>query len=138
MSDIGPKPLRGVVAVIPRADRLLVIRRSQFVRAPGKYCFPGGGVDEGEDEQQALIRELQEELHVAVEPIRRLWTSITPWSVALAWWLAEMPAGIEPQPNLQEVESIHWLVMSEIRELPDLLESNHHFLDALARGEFLI
>lgn len=129
-------PRSGVVAVIPRQDRLLVIRRSQLVRAPGRYCFPGGGIDAGEDEQVALIRELREELNVTVRPERRLWTSITPWSVSLAWWLAELPTEAEPQPNPLEVESVHWLSTSEIRLLPELLESNHQFLDALDRGEF--
>jgi hypothetical protein len=31
----------GAVAVIPRADRLLVIRRAATVEAPGAYCFAG-------------------------------------------------------------------------------------------------
>ena len=115
---------------------MLVIRRSQFVRAPGAYCFPGGGIEEGEEEATALARELNEELNVNIVPLRRIWTSLTPWSVSLAWWLAELPETCEPFPNPQEVESVHWFNIGEMRCLPELLESNHHFLDALARAEF--
>jgi 8-oxo-dGTP diphosphatase len=124
------------VAVIPRGDRLLVIRRSQFVRAPGAYCFPGGGIEENEDEAAAVAREVHEELNVHGTPLRRIWSSMTSWSVALSWWLVELPATIEPAPNPHEVESVHWLTVAEMRSLPELLESNHHFLDALAAAEF--
>lgn len=119
--------VRGVVAVILRADRFLVIRRSQFVRAPGRFCFPGGGIDPGEQETTALVRELREELNVEVQPLRRLWNSVTPWGVSLAWWHAELSDAVLPEPNPQEVESVHWLRAEEILELPELLESNRDF-----------
>src|SRR5437899_2455576 len=77
---------RGVVAVVNRGGRLLVIRRSQQVVAPGAICFPGGGIEAGESETDALVREVQEELGVAVMPLKRLWQSVTPWNVDLAWW----------------------------------------------------
>jgi hypothetical protein len=34
------------------------------------------------------------------------------------------------------VESIHWHTPAEMADLPELLESNRRFLEALARGEF--
>ncbi|MGE0760295.1 MAG: NUDIX hydrolase, partial [Pirellulaceae bacterium] len=132
---LPPRPLRGVAVVIPRGSRLLVIRRSALVRAPRMYCFPGGGLEAGESEAEAVVREVREELRVEVQPIRPLWSSVTPWSVELSWWLAELPDGHEPAANPQEVESVHWLELSEIRQLPQLLASNHHFLDACDRGE---
>ena len=68
-----PAPIRkhGVVAVILRGERFLVIRRSQHVRAPGMHCFPGGGIEPGEAEPDAVRRELLEELGVACRPLRR-------------------------------------------------------------------
>jgi 8-oxo-dGTP diphosphatase len=130
---------RGVVAVIVKEDRLLVIRRSQQVVAPGAFCFPGGAIESGESEPAALVREIEEELGVCVRPLRPLWQSVTPWNVHLTWWLADAPS---PEcvwmPNAAEVESIHWLTPAEIQALPALLESNHQFLRALAAGEVLL
>lgn len=125
---------RGVVAVIVRGERFLVIRRSQHVRAPGMYCFPGGGIEPGETEEQAMVRELAEELAVMARPIRRLTESVTPWQVHLAWWLAEIDAGAELVAQPHEVESFHWLTAAEIRELPNLLASNVEFLEAWGNG----
>jgi 8-oxo-dGTP diphosphatase len=125
---------RGVVAVIVRGGCLLVIRRSASVVAPRKYCFPGGGIEDGESEEQALMRELLEELGVQISPTRQLWESVTPWGVQLAWWLADLDVNAEPMPNPDEVESVHWLSISEMESLDGLLESNHEFLRFLRQS----
>ncbi len=136
--DNLPRPVRGVVAVVVREQKLLVIERSQLVRAPGMFCFPGGASEEGESEPAALARELIEELALAAAPVRRLWNSVTPWGVALSWWLATIGEGTNPEPNAAEVASCHWLSVAEFRRLEKLLASNLEFLDAWERGEFEI
>jgi 8-oxo-dGTP diphosphatase len=126
---------RGVVGVVVRNGRMLVIRRSRSVVAPLVYCFPGGGIEAGESEEEALVREFLEELGVTIRPLRRLWQCTTAWKVDLAWWLVELPHDAIPTPNPLEVESIHWHTPEEMAGLPDLLESNREFLALLARGE---
>ena len=64
---------RGVVGVVVRDGRMLVIRRSRSVVAPLVYCFPGGGIEAGESEEEALVREFREEIGVTIRPVRRLW-----------------------------------------------------------------
>ena len=138
MTSQSDSSRRGIVAVILRGERFLVIRRSQHVRAPLAHCFPGGAIEPGEDEPAAASREVREELAVEATPLRLLWRSTTPWGVALAWWLAEIDAACVPVPNPQEVESFAWLTAAEIRELPGLLESNLEFLAAVERGEISV
>jgi 8-oxo-dGTP diphosphatase len=133
MSDL-PIVRYGAVAVITQEERLLVIRRSQNVIAPGMYCFPGGGIEPGESEEQAVIRELQEELGCEVRPTRRIWESVSSWRVHLAWWRAELLPESSIMPNPLEVESAHWLTLDELRSLPNQLESNQHFLAAIRNG----
>lgn len=134
----SPPVRRGAVAIIVRERRLLVIERSQLVRAPGAFCFPGGGIEPGEDEPTALVRELREELNVNVEPVARLWSSTTAWNVELHWWLARLPIEACLTPNLAEVAAYEWQTTAEIRALPRLLSSNHEFLDAWEQGVFAI
>jgi len=125
----------GVVAVIVRDGCFLVIRRSRYVVAPGWYCFPGGGIEAGESEEEALVREIREELGAEICPVRRIWRSTTPWGVNLSWWLSEIGPSVSLSPNPQEVESCHWRTPDQMFGLSQLLESNLEFLDALASGE---
>lgn len=126
----------GVVAVIARQDEFLVIRRSQYVAAPGKICFPGGGIHPGESEEVALRRELHEELALlSAIPVRRLWRNVTPFGVRLAWWLTELPDDSTPIPNPDEVETVFWEPARTLVARVDLLVSMRQFFAACRGGE---
>jgi 8-oxo-dGTP pyrophosphatase MutT (NUDIX family) len=119
----------GVIAVVIQNGKLLLIRRSQYVIAPGKLCFPGGGIEPGETPEQALVREFREELGETITPVRQIRESVTPSQVHLRWWGDRLPEPFALTPNPQEVESVAWLDFAELREHPDLLSSNLPFLD---------
>ena len=55
-----------VAAVIEHAGTFLVTRRQQGVHLEGMWEFPGGKVDPNETHEQALRREMREELEVDV------------------------------------------------------------------------
>ena len=64
---IGPaKPivLVAAVALIDADGRVLIARRPQGKSMAGLWEFPGGKVRDGEQPEQALIRELREELGI--------------------------------------------------------------------------
>jgi ADP-ribose pyrophosphatase YjhB (NUDIX family) len=60
-------PKVAVVAVIPWQDRVLLIKR-RFGHAKGRWALPGGFMDAGEMPRDALIREVREEVGLAVSP----------------------------------------------------------------------
>jgi mutator protein MutT len=126
---------RGVVAVIFREGRLLIIRRALTVTAPGKLCLPGGAIEQGETEQQALVREMREELNIGVEPMNLCYRSVTSWGTNLAWWHAELSHEQRPEANPKEVAGIYWMRREEVRTARDLLPSLPPFLVAWERGE---
>lgn len=114
---------------------MLVIERSSTVRAPGKFCFPGGGVEPGESDRQAVVRELQEELNVAVTPVRKIWQNYTQSGVKLHWWLLILPEGEHPKPNPNEVAAWFWMNAAELNGRRETLLTNREFLKAVAKGE---
>ena len=109
-----------------------------LVSKPGKFCFPGGKIEPGESEANAIQRELWEELQCLSEPDRLLWRSVSPWGVHLAWWRVSIPDDAILIPAPAEVAGVHWLTTHEMLALQDLLESNRHFLKSLADGEFTL
>lgn len=54
--------LRVVAAVVRRGDAILISRRPDRPSRRGQWEFPGGKVEPGESEEEALRRELREEL----------------------------------------------------------------------------
>lgn len=56
-----------VAGVFTDEDRVLGCRRRPGIPEAGRWEFPGGKVEPGENPQQALARELLEELGVVVE-----------------------------------------------------------------------
>lgn len=58
-------------AIIIRDGNMLVFRRKRFDREEGAfleyYSIPGGGVDNGENIEDACVRELKEEMGVDIE-----------------------------------------------------------------------
>jgi mutator protein MutT len=139
MTMTSPKPFikgkRGVVGVMIRGEKMLTIRRSQNVTAPGKLCLPGGTIEFGETEEQALVREMQEELSIEVIPVTCCWRSVTPWGTKLAFWYAELSEHAIPTPDIQEVAEAFWMDRHEIVQATEVLPSLPRFIEAWRDGE---
>lgn len=66
------KILKVTCAIIEREDLVLVTQRSETMREPLLWEFPGGKVEPGETEEECLVREIREELSIKVQPLQRL------------------------------------------------------------------
>jgi ADP-ribose pyrophosphatase YjhB (NUDIX family) len=62
------RPIVGVLAVVLRGDKALVVRRANPPMA-GRWGFPGGVLELGESVAEGAMRELLEETGVVAEPI---------------------------------------------------------------------
>ena len=69
MSDLG-EALHVVAAIIISDGRVLACRRAPHKASPGLWEFPGGKVDPGELPFDAIVREIQEELQLAILPLQ--------------------------------------------------------------------
>lgn len=134
----GRAARRGVIAIARRDERFLVIRRGATVAAGGTICFPGGHIEPGEEEREAVVRECREELAAVVEPAECIWRSVSPWGTELAWWTAQLVDTGELVPHPVEVAEILWLSVEEMLADPTLLEGNRPFLEAIRDGRVAV
>lgn len=65
-----------VCAVIIKENKILIAQRSEKMKLPLKWEFPGGKLNEAENEEQAIIREIKEELNIEILPIKRISSNI--------------------------------------------------------------
>lgn len=118
----------GVVIVVRREGRFLIIRRAAGVLAEGMWCFVGGGIEPGESQADAAAREFTEEVGGRVRPVCKVWEYERPdGRLRLHWWLADLVDDMLV-PNPLEVAEIRWATAVEIAEWPDVLESNRVFV----------
>ena len=59
--------IRVVAAIIKKNDKILIARRKKGTHLEFKWEYPGGKVEENENEKDALKRELLEEFEISSE-----------------------------------------------------------------------
>jgi 8-oxo-dGTP diphosphatase len=59
--------IRVTCAIIEFAGKVLVVQRSKKMNLPLKWEFPGGKIEEGELEEECIVREIKEELNLDIE-----------------------------------------------------------------------
>jgi 8-oxo-dGTP diphosphatase len=129
-------PLLVSAAIIHLDGKVLVGQRRKADRHALKWEFPGGKVETGETPQQALVRELEEELkiraYVGTELARYEHDYSSGTRIHLLFFTIDK---FEGEPEGQVFEQIQW---QDLRVLPtlDFLEGDIDFVRRLARGEF--
>ncbi|WP_241901577.1 (deoxy)nucleoside triphosphate pyrophosphohydrolase [Nocardioides houyundeii] len=118
-----------VGAAIVDRGRVLAARRTQPAAAAGRWEFPGGKVEDGEAPDEALVREIAEELECGIEVSTWL-DPVVPLpgghelSVAVAWLVRGVPVPLEH-------DELRWLSAAELDSV-DWLEADRPFLAELA------
>ncbi|MFI5906671.1 (deoxy)nucleoside triphosphate pyrophosphohydrolase [Dactylosporangium sp. NPDC051541] len=107
-----------VGAAIISEGRVLACERALPPEMAGKWEFPGGKVDPGETEVQALVRECQEELGVKVAVGARVGDDISMLNgtAVLKVYVATLLNGDQPMPL--EHSDLRWLGSAELYSVP--------------------
>jgi 8-oxo-dGTP diphosphatase len=126
---------RVVAAVVRRGDRILVTKRRPGGERGGQWEFPGGKVEPGESEREALVREIREELGCDLEVGRLLARhrhAYPDLEVELAFYACDLaPDGAEPR--CLKAAEMEWAEAEALAGY-DFCEADRPVLPILARA----
>ncbi len=116
-----------VAIVIKKNGRFLMIKRAKKGEAEDYWCPITGAVEEGEQQEQAVIREAQEEMGVTVEPIKRVWVCPTEdEEYLLHWWYVKLKDD-KITMNRDEVKEFRWLNCAEMEMIGKMFSADRQF-----------
>jgi 8-oxo-dGTP diphosphatase len=121
-----------VAAVILRGGKVLVAKRVFGGPLGGLWEFPGGKLEEGETESEALVREFDEEFGARIVPLRALGSAVfmnRGKDRRLVAWLAELPE--EEKLELREHQCCKWISIDDLEEI-DIADSDRLLFPYLA------
>ena len=110
--------------------RLLVQQRRYPARDAGRWELPGGRVEPGEGERDAVIRECEEELGIGVVPTGRVGTDVPLHNGMLLRVHTAEPADPTAEPRAVEHREVRWASAAELAAL-DWLEADRVLLHSL-------
>lgn len=120
---------RSVAGILIQDGKAFVAKRG----SAGSYCgfweFPGGKVERGESDEEALVREFNEEFSIIVSAKRLLGEVLFPHrgkDRVLAAWLIDIAPFNRPQ--LLEHDELAWVTATELAALP-LVDSDRKILE---------
>jgi 8-oxo-dGTP diphosphatase len=102
-----------VATALLRDGAVLAAQRTRPPELAGRWELPGGRVESGEAEPDAVVRELREELGADVRATGRLGTDLPLTGVLLRVHTAELAPG-SPEPRALEHAALRWVDAAEV------------------------
>ena len=107
------KTIQVVAAIIRQGDRIFAAQRG-YGKSKDGWEFPGGKIEPGETPEQALIREIREELNAEIavgEKLTQVEWDYPDFHLSMGCYWCSLASGTL---TLREHESARWLGLDEL------------------------
>lgn len=111
------KRINVVGAVLTRGQTILAAQRSSTMTLPGMWEFPGGKIEPNESPEQALLRELDEELLCSAEIGEHVQTTEHEYDFGIVILTTYYCLLKGEEPRLTEHSEIRWVDAAELDQL---------------------
>lgn len=127
--------LQVTCAIIENNGKILCAQRSEKMKLPLKWEFPGGKIEANESPEACLKREIREELGIEIDILEQLPSFKHRYSVNLSVELFPFRCKtLRKEIHLTEHKQIKWLSLEELKDL-DWAEADvpivHHYIQKL-------
>jgi len=121
--------LKVVLGLIPRQNKLLIAVRPNHKPFGGYHEFPGGKVEKEESYQEALYREIKEEVGLIIKQSHLYYKWQQKNCLFQAWWIDEFQC----EPKNLEGQLLFWLPQSQLTTL-NMLPANEVLIKRLVKS----
>jgi 8-oxo-dGTP diphosphatase len=128
------KPVIEVVAalIFDQDNRILITQRPKNSHLGGYWEFPGGRIEKGEQPQEALVREIQEEVNLEIRVDSLFWrerVSYDARTVDIRFYNCELSPA-EQQVVPIEVAGFRWISIAKLNSFR-FPEADHKLIEQL-------
>ena len=123
-----PRLAPAIIVLIERGRELLLARSRRF--APGMYSVLAGFVEPGETLEEAVVREVREEVGISIGSIRYFGSQPWPFPHSLMIGFTATYEGGEISLDDREIEDAAWFTPENLPPLPGKISIARKLIDA--------
>jgi len=124
---------QAVVAIIQQSNKFLLVKRSDYIEtAKGYWCPVSGGIGENETQEQALRREVMEEVGLDVVAVKKICEIPShDNSSLLHFWTTNIISG-KARITSNEATDIKWATVDEMKKLSPIFKEDIQVFESLS------
>ncbi|MBF6641586.1 NUDIX domain-containing protein [Flavobacterium sp. J49] len=121
-------------AIIIIENKILVTQRSEIMKLPLKWEFPGGKLEENENEIECIKREIKEEINIEIDVLKKLSNVVHDYGAFEINLIPFVANYIKGSIELSEHKDYKLLDKSELKSL-DWAEADKPIVDEFLKLE---